>query len=181
MRHDIDVEAIGTMAALPDDMSPFQIGTGGIYKGVHFGVVGRMKIGWKDGNWNEWFIVSDDARKGWLAEAQGFYAVSFENEQPLSKEAEVQIASITEPGSMIDLYGKRFSVVDIKEATCIGSEGELPFRAPQGRRTTSIDLTGTNDDFASIEIEADKKRVYIGSYVEWSSLQCTNFRKLEGW
>ena len=181
VRHDVDVESIGTMASLPDDMSPFQIGTEGIYKGVHFGIIGRMKISWEDGNWNEWFIVSDDARKGWLAEAQGFYAVSFEKDDPVPQKTETTLKNINTLGSEVDLWGQEFKVVDIKQATCIGSEGELPFRAPQGRKTTSIDLTGHAEAFASIEIESDRKRIYIGSYVEWADLKCTNFRKYEGW
>ena len=41
VRHDLDVEAIGTMASLPEDMSPFQIGTEGYYQGTHFSLVGR--------------------------------------------------------------------------------------------------------------------------------------------
>ena len=181
VRHDADVEAIGTMASLPDDMSPFQIGTEGIYKGVHFGIIGRMKIGWEDGNWNEWFIVSDDARKGWLAEAQGFYAVSFEKDDPLPEKAEAALKNISSLGYEIDLWGHKFKVVDVKQATCIGSEGELPFCAPQGRKTTSIDLNGDGNEFASIEIDENKRRIYIGSYVEWEQLKCTNFRKYEGW
>ena len=81
VRRDLDVESIGTMAALPQDMSPFQIGTQGKFDGVGFGIIGRMKLSWENGYWNEWFIVSEDGRKGWLAEAQGFYAVSFEIEE----------------------------------------------------------------------------------------------------
>jgi len=91
VRHDVDLEAIGTMATLPDDMSPLQIGTDGFYQGTRFSLVGRMKIGWKDGSWNEWFMLADDGRKGWLAEAQGFYAVSFEIDGALDADVEQRI------------------------------------------------------------------------------------------
>jgi hypothetical protein len=181
VRRDVDVESIGTMAALPDDMSPFQVGTEGVYKSVHFGIIGRMKIGWDDGNWNEWFIVSDDQRKGWLAEAQGFYAVSFERNDPVSAETENALKKIGTLDLELDLWGQRFKVVDVKQATCIGSEGELPFRAPQGRKTLSVDLEGEKEAFASVEVEGDTRRIYVGSYVDWADLKCSNFRKYEGW
>lgn len=177
VRHDIDVQSIGTMAALPEDMSPFQIGTEGIYKGIHFGIVGRMRLSWEDGAWNEWFIISDDGRRGWLAEAQGAYAVSYE--QPPDADALSTFSPIL--GATLNLDGQRFEITDIKEATCVGSEGELPFTAPQGRKTTSIDLTGADKAFASIEIEDGQKRLYIGSYIDWPSLQCKNYRTFDGW
>src|SRR4051812_49254224 len=78
VRHDKDVEAIGKMAELPDDISPFQIGTTGTFRKIHFALAGRMKIGWEDGCWNEWFFFTDEGKKGWLAEAQGSLILSFE-------------------------------------------------------------------------------------------------------
>src|SRR5512139_495009 len=120
VRHDLDVEAIGKMAVLPDDMSPFQIGTEGFYLGQHFTLVGRMKMGWEDGSWNEWFMATDDGRKGWLAEAQGFYAVSFETEPPALdfavKAIQDQKKSGNFIGSNLRLNQIKFKVVDSKKA-----------------------------------------------------------------
>ncbi len=199
VRHDVDVESIGKMAALPNDMSPIQIGTEGVYRGIRFGIIGRMKIGWEDGSWNEWFILADDGRKGWLAEAQGFYAVSFEIEDTLlpnaaggflnkiksiigyDKPSLPTPRSVPKLGSYLTLNNQKLKVVDIKNAVCIGSEGELPFNAPQGRKTMAIDLLGTAGEFAAIEIENDQWRIYAGHYVEWDELRCHNLRPLEGW
>src|SRR5512139_643498 len=139
VRHDLDVESIGIAAALPEDMSPFQIGTEGYYQGVHFSLVGRMKIGWEDGSWNEWFMVTDDGRKGWLAEAQGFYAVCFEVEPPpldfAVRAIQHQKKDNSFIGSTLVLNSQKLKVVDSKKSSCLGSEGELPFAAPQGRLT----------------------------------------------
>jgi DNA-directed RNA polymerase subunit RPC12/RpoP len=193
VRHDVDVESIGTMAALPDDMSPLQIGTGGIYKGRLFGIIGRMKIGWEDGFWNEWFLVMDDGQKGWLAEAQGVYAISFEIDEPLDPKTEDDLNRRVDSfqdgsqkkrpalGSYLTLNNQKFKVADIKQATCLGSEGELPFTAPQGRKTLSIDLLGSNGEFGSIELLDGKQRIYLGDYVEWDEMHCQNLRALEGW
>jgi len=184
VRRDLDVESIGKMAAIPDDMSPLQIGTRGKFLGIGFGIIGRMKLSWSDGFWNEWFVIFDDGRKGWLAEAQGAYAVSFEIDKKefagLRKLKNIVLDKVI--GSNLVLEKKILKIVDIKEAICAGSQGELPFAAPVGRKTTSIDLVGEDGDFASIEVaEGESARVYMGKYVTWEELHCENFRILEGW
>jgi hypothetical protein len=186
VRTDDGLKNIGTMAALPDDMSPFQIGTEGTFKGVRFGVVGRMKIGYSDGWWNEWFIVSDDGRRGWLAEAQGFYAPCFElAERDESTEKTLQTLGRGDTaalmGKFFTIQGQKYKLVDAKEAECIGCEGELPFKAPQGRKTTTFDFIKGDGDFASIELTEEAPRIFTGSYVGWGALGCKFFREFEGW
>jgi hypothetical protein len=187
VRRDLDVESIGSMAMLPDDMSPLQLGTGGLYRGRAFSLIGRIKASWENGFWNEWFMMLDDGCNAWLAEAQGFYAVSF-----LYKEVEAKAASgkkTASPkserkpkiGSFRQFKDRRYRAVDIKEVRCVGSEGELPFSAPCGRKTTSVDYLGEDGEFACVEIDADEERIYIGHYVDWNELRCTNLRQLEGW
>ena len=177
VRHDKDVELIGTMAELPQDISPFQIGTTGRYKKVRFTLVGRMKIGWSEGVWNEWFLVSDEGKRGWLAEAQGFLAISYESDAPFE-------LTTKKPklGLFVTIEGKRFQISDIKETECIGSEGELPLIAPRGRKTTSIDLLGRDGEFAGIEIDGSgKTRVFLGEYAEFNDFAFSQLRDLPGW
>ena len=186
VRDDDALRKTGDMAQLPEDMSPFQIGSEGRFRGVRFGIVGRMKIGWEDGNWNEWFIVSDDGRKGWLAEAQGFYAPCFETTDTDSEtmaELKKKLVDIESGklGVRVRINNTQYKVVDVKQAVCIGSEGELPFSAPQGRETTTIDLTAGDGAFASIEVTENGLRVYEGAYVDWQQLDCKYYRTFEGW
>ena len=77
VRHDLNLEDIGKMAQLQTDGSPLQLRAEGKYRGVHFGVVGRIQLRFERGLWNEWHLLFDDMRSGWLGEAQGTYAVSF--------------------------------------------------------------------------------------------------------
>ncbi len=196
VRHDVDVESIGTMAALPDDMSPLQIGTTGSCQGLTFKVIGRMKIGWADGVWNEWFLDMDKGAKGWLAEAQGSYAISGEIDLRQEKSMNDLITALTAQeatgvyksasgdaalGSTIVLGNQQLKVVDIRRTVCLGSEGELPFVAPAGRETLSVDLSGSDGEFCCIELFDGAPRVYLGSYVEWDEMGCKNLRALEGW
>ena len=185
VRHDLDVEAIGTMAALPDDMSPFKIGSEGFYQGQHFSLIGRMKMGWDDGSWNEWFMATDDGRKGWLVEAQGFYAICFETAAPplafAVRAIKHQKKNVSLVGSHLVMDKQKLNVVDTKKASCLGSEGELPLAAPQGRLIVSVDLLGARGEFASVEIETGKMRAYLGRYVEWKDMRCSNIRTFDGW
>src|SRR5689334_14088345 len=73
-------EVIGVMAALPPDLSPFQVGTRGVWKRKGFEVVGRVRVEWAEGSWNEWCILYDATTVGWLAEAQGLLMISFPTE-----------------------------------------------------------------------------------------------------
>jgi hypothetical protein len=197
VRTDLDVQAIGKMAALPDDMSPLQIGTEGRFEGEHFGIIGRLKVGWRDGMWNEWHILTDSGRRGWIAEAQGSFAVSFDVEgglpdsarqaiaerlAPGTGEGGVPSASQLEPGFELVLDGDTWlRAVDVKDATCLGSEGELPFPAPKGRRTLAIDFVGREGQFATVEIEGETYRAFKGTYVEFDAFRFANLRPLEGW
>jgi hypothetical protein len=78
VRHDENLEDIGKMAALVEDRSPLQLGAEGRYKGVHFALIGRLQIKYSQGIWNEWHLLFDDMRNGWLSEAGGEYVLTFQ-------------------------------------------------------------------------------------------------------
>lgn len=190
------LENIGTMASLPADLSPFEIGTEGYCQGHHFGIVGRMKLEWSDGVWNEWFFVSDDGRKGWLAEAQGFYAPCFEvtegfnpENSPALKQMDGIFGSKKTSfkaykeliNKRIYIKGRNYTVVDVKSAECIGAEGELPLSTPVGRESICIDMLDEDGVFASLDICDGEVRAYVGQYVDWKTLRPSRFRLFEGW
>jgi len=177
VRHDLDVEVIGKMAVLAEDTSPFQLGTQGRYDGRMFQLIGRLKQQWSDGGWNEWCALFNDARHGWLAEAQGFYLVCFETEPAVALPARDTLR--VEQG--IQIGGESYRVDDIKEVTCAGSEGELPFPAPHGRKSTSVDLSADGGKFACIEYAEDGTRLSVGRYVDFAELKLSFLRKLDGW
>src|SRR5690349_21816400 len=77
LRQDLNIENLGVMADLKPDGSPIQLGTGGRYLNVHFTVIGRIQLQYENGIWNEWHLLFDDGRTGWLGEAQGIYTVTF--------------------------------------------------------------------------------------------------------
>ena len=140
VRHDLKVEAIGKMAELPPDLSPLQLGTRGEFDGLGFSIVGRVRLVYDEGSWNEWCAVFGDGRYGWVAEAQGIFMVSFENPAP-AKLSESDLATV---GRTIEIGGKAYQVCDRKETTCLASEGELPFEATPGFPSHPQSTSGSN-------------------------------------
>lgn len=168
---------MGTMSAVLDDVTPLQLGTRGFLEGVRFTLIGRLRLTWSDGFWNEWCVLFDDTRIGWLAEAQGFYMMSFETDGSVGAPARDQLRA----GLSVNLAGHVYRVDDIKSARCTASEGELPFAAPTGRQNLSVDLSSDDDRFACLDYSDEGMSLYLGHYVELSDLRLSNLRKIDGW
>jgi hypothetical protein len=176
VRQDLDLENIGKMAELPPDLSPFQIGSSGIFKAEKFELIGRQRVHWKNGSWNEWYLSFIEGGVGWLAEAQGFLMIS----RPAPEQSPPAL-ELCYPGASFLIDGGLFQVQDSKEVTLLGSEGELPSRGEKGRQFTSVDFVGDGDRFASIEYGEEKATVYLGVFVEIEDLRMTHLRSLDGW
>jgi hypothetical protein len=176
VRSDVSVEAIGTMASLPDDISPLWIGTSLIIDDSAYVVLGRIRMYWPDGAWNEWF-VDDGERPAWLVEAQGFFSIAFPRPMP----SILVGAPWPVLGATIDLEGTPYRVSDLKEATCRGSEGELPFAAPSGRVVRYADLNSPSGGFASLEDSDEGRRFFSGVNVHFDDLCFSHLRPVEGW
>ena len=175
------VETMGVMAELPPDLSPFQMGTRGTWKGTGFELVGRVRVAWQDGSWNEWCALFGDGRIGWLGEAQGLLMMSFPNEADAIDPASSKHYTV---GSWVELDGRRWTVTDIKKAVCLAGEGELPFVAEPNRARTSLDLEvvgGTVAAFASIEFYDEGPQLFVGEYVRFGDLHFTELRAVPGW
>jgi hypothetical protein len=177
VRHDMNLSLRGKMADLQDDMTPLQIGSSGIHNGKAFEVIGRLHVSYEDGVWNEWYAMFSGDKIGWLAEAQGFWAMCF----PVSTPG-VPTPQQLSPGMRLTLgqHGE-FMVEDIRDVVCRYSEGELPMDAAQGRKSRSVDLAGANDKMATIEYADDGVRVFVGAYQEFDSFKFKNLREIDGW
>jgi len=177
IRRDLDVEQIGVMGALIDDASPLQLGAEGVWRSTHFAVVGRLQVKWEQGGWNEWYCVFDDGRTGWLGEAAGEYAMSFETPvpEPLPAWASLQ------PGMPVTLGGVAYEITDVREAEVVGGEGELPFRVGSGWTTRSADLRNDTARFATLDYSDEAPRVYLGEAVDVPGLKLRGLREFEGW
>jgi hypothetical protein len=177
VRHDINWEDVGKMAQLQTDGSPLQLRAEGKYRHVHFGVVGRIQLRFDQGLWNEWYLLFDDMRGGWLGEAQGTYAVSFVTEQkePVPDFADLRV------GQRYRIEGKWYEVRDLQSAVCIAGEGELPFRVGPGYEAPVADLQGENNAFVTLDYSEERPLVFVGEYVDFDELELSGLREFDGW
>jgi hypothetical protein len=177
VRHDINVEDIGKMAELKLDGSPLQLAAQGRYRGINFGVVGRIQLRFDAGIWNEWHLFFDDGRSGWLGEAQGNYAVSFLTQVS----GDVPAFDSLKVGKKVQLKGQWFEVQNLESAHCIGGDGELPFKVGAGYDAPVADLLGEKNAFATLDYSEDSPLVFIGEHMEFDALHFSGLRQFDGW
>lgn len=177
LRSDMNLESLGKVAELQADGSPLQLYATGTFDGDSFTVLGRMQLKFPEGFWNEWFIDFNSGRQGWLGEAQGLYAVSFKSE---SKENLPAFAAL-QVGRTLTLAGEDFSVRDLREASYLSAQGELPFRPPLGETAPLADLQGEGDRFATIDYSEKEPILFLGRMREFAQLNFSRLKELEGW
>jgi len=177
VRHDLDLENIGKMAQLQADGSPLQLRTEGRYRGSSFTIVGRIQLRFERGLWNEWHLLFDDRRSGWLGEAAGLYAVSF----PARVAEKIPKFEDLRAGQTVLLDQQPYEVTDVEEAFCVGGEGELPFQIGPGYEAPVADLTGPGERFATLDYSEEPPLVYLGEYVEFEELHLSGLREIDGW
>jgi ribosomal protein L37AE/L43A len=172
VRHDQALEDIGKMAALLEDRSPLQLRAEGSYKGVHFALIGRIQIKYSQGIWNEWHLMFDDMRTGWLSEAGGEYVLTFAQFVPeaLPKFEELKIAQ------RLVLASQTWTVSNIESAECIAGQGELPFKVGAGYPVPAIDLRN-GKNFATLDYSETPPLMFVGEAVDFKSLKLSNPRQ----
>ena len=177
VRHDVDLERVGQVATIPDDASPIQLGTEGIYRNRAFQVIGRIVYEYEQGKWNEWHLIFNDGTSGWLADAQLEYAVSFWTAPPAPLPAENKIAR----DHRFSWHGADYLVTTITRAHYVGVEGELPFVYWDKTDLTFVDLRSPDARFATIDYSENPPLLFIGEAVGYDDLRLNNVRQFEGW
>ncbi len=179
LRGDDGLKTVGTAAILPFDVSPIVIGTRGTTEGQAFEVVGRVRWGWTDGAWNEWLLTLADGSTRWLGEAMGTFMLLAD--APLPALRDFADGGAIAPGLRVTVDGQDFVATDVKTATCLGAEGQLPFAAPAHWTITSVDFR--NPDGASLSVQRDDRgtSAYCGRYVDLIDLAPTGLRRFDDW
>jgi hypothetical protein len=182
VRRDVSLESLGRVAQVPEDLSPLQLHTAGVFEKRHFTLIGRIRKAWDEGSWNEWCALFDDQRLWWLAEAQGDLVMTFEHPlDPFATTRTPESFRGIAAGDTLPLGGRRFTVSDVKQVTVSGAEGELAAGLPLNAALTSIDLKGPGLEFATIEAMANAVQLFMGRYVEFEECRFTGLRALGGW
>jgi DNA-directed RNA polymerase subunit RPC12/RpoP len=166
-----DLENLGRMADLLPDSTLIRLGTEGHYKGVHFAVVGRIQLKHEAGLWNEWHLLFDDQRSGWLGEGSGEFFLTFQKTGASGVPAFDQFKA----GMRVKIGGKDFTVTDIEKAFCVAGEGELPFRVGAGYEAPVVDLQ-SGSLYLTLDYSESPPLMFLGERVELPGLKLTQLK-----
>lgn len=179
IRTDVDVENLGKMADLLPDSSLLQIGSQGTYKNSSFSVIGRVQYQHETGIWNEWHVLFDNGKTGWLSEASGSFVLSFLSDVRIRhlplEQYKLDLSVPLFEGAI--LRKERLTVTNIENARCIAGQGELPFKINTGFDVTVVDLSNPNY-FVSLDFSETPPLVFMGEPVELHALFLTNLREI---
>lgn len=175
VRHDANLELIGKVAELFDDVTPLQVRASGRVPEGSFALLGRVRWKWSDGAWNEWFMSFNNGKTGWLAEAQGSYSACVEKKAtPTSLPPLVELS----PGKQVQIDGTVYEVDDIKKAEAHALEGEMPVVVKPGTRKITVDMSDKEGRYACLEYSDDGVRLYVGRHYDLAELKLTGLRRV---
>ncbi len=147
-------------------MSPLGIGVRGGYEGAPFELAGRLGVVSGEHSWSEWYLLFSDGREGWLVMAPDMSAILF----PAAPGAGIPPRSGLYPETRLQIGNDLFDIDEIRNTFCTGSEGRLPFPAPQGRRCLCVDLASDDRARARIAYADEGNALYVGRTVELAEL-----------
>jgi hypothetical protein len=177
VRHDVNLERVGTVGDVPLDSSPVQRGAVGTWRGRGFTVVGRIMYRHARGGWNEWHLRFGDGGGGWLSDAQLEWAVTELVEAPPRLPGPRSIAR----SNVVNHGGESFTVTTLTRAHYMGVEGELPFEYWDKSEVLFADLRTPTARFATIDYSEPTPLFFVGEFVPFDALGLQGLRAFEGW
>lgn len=184
VRTGVDVRLIGKVSAIIDNGSPILLHSQGKFEGVPFVLEGRLQVQYQRGTWNEWLASFADGTIGWLADAQGQFAL-LKAIDPNQIAGRVPTFHSFKPGEVFRIAGRTVVVVDRRAAAYKGAEGMLPFRAEPGVVYHGVDLRGYQGEFITLDWGGDPNHdqpiPYVGRAVSLAELGLFPLRRFEGW
>lgn len=147
------LEDVGKSACLTEEPSIFEIHKRYKYKDWKFTPVGRVRYDFGDGYWEEWYVRDDAGKEAWVSVDEGEIAI----EKPFGKNLKLPAFEEIKVGGAIMINRQRMTVIEKNSCTCVGAQGELPFKAVIGETYNYIDLLGQRRASFTIEYEEDNK------------------------
>ncbi len=138
---------IGQSAELFDDHSPLQLGAAGRWQGAVFTLVGRLQMAYAQGSWNEWHVLFDSGKGGWLSEDNGRYVMAFDAPAPPG----LPRADDLQPGAAVQVAGQAWQVASITAARIAAAQGELPYAPDLSNEFTLVDLRNRQGEVGTID------------------------------
>ncbi len=165
-----DIQKIGYQAPLVDYGSLIKINQRIKFQKLDLRVLGRLRMEFEDGFWDEWYIEISgmkDHTHGWLQEDDGTFTLFIEKKKITRPVVYKQI----KVGKHSDLGGNwtPIFVTSKNKGKVFGGEGELPFAVEPGEEVFFIDGLDQGD-LVSLEIMEDEKVLMKGIPLKWDEM-----------
>lgn len=154
---DTGLDPTGRTAKLTDLPSKLFIDAEGSIAGQSFRAIGRLRYQYDAGYWDEWFIMLDSDKPGWLVEDEGTYKLYHKTTLTgaIPPYEEVRV------GTTMSIGDRSVFVTEKGEANIAGSEGQLAFPVLPGEEIRYIDGNDGADQ-VSIEYTTNEIELLVG-------------------
>lgn len=159
------LDATGKTAALSDFMSALRTGAGGRFEGRGFLTLGRARYAYRDGYWDEWFVLFDDGSEAWIDEDEGeltLLQISTEGEPPPGYDA-------LQTGRTARVGGRDMYITERRTATVDGVEGQLPRDVRPGAPVRYVEGTAGTTAMKLAELDGVAS-IFIGRVIDPDTL-----------
>lgn len=166
-----NLSMIGQKSFLVDYGSIFKIGKKGKIKNMNFQVLGRLRIDYEDGFFDEWYLNTPQGQK-WLSEDEGkfvFFHESYEvNDPNILDLINCKVGTYYEYKDDMKLF-----LIEKSSASINGGEGELPFQVRPNQKMNYIDAL-CNQKLYSFEFLPNTIELHIGEYLDINEIKILN-------
>ncbi len=161
----------GTIAAPIESDSPVELGMKGYYQGHHFEIRGVVRLGHDAGGfWDEWYLLFDDGRWGWLAEVQQHFYLTFAVEVRQPGKIPAFDAIQLEQRFQLTAGDPPMLVAEKGHGSPLGARGEIPYSLAPQKIYQYADLSGPGGRFGTIDFGETPPTVYFGRAVALGDL-----------
>jgi hypothetical protein len=99
------------------------------------------------GSWNEWHVLFDSGKGGWLSEDNGRYVMAFDAPAPSG----LPRADSLQAGAAVQVGGQAWQVASVTAARISAAQGELPYAPNLAGEFTLVDLRNRQGEVGTID------------------------------
>jgi hypothetical protein len=158
--NDTGLDPTGQTAKLAELPSPLYVDATGQIRGRQFQVMGRLRYQYDSGLWDEWFLVFDDGRPGWLQEDEGEYILYHKETLTSAVPPFDDVAA----GSVIRIANRDVFITEKGRARIAGGEGQLAFNILPGQEVRYLD-GNSGEEQVSVEYTTNEIELSVGQAV----------------
>ena len=119
----------------------------------------------------------------WLGEAMGQFMLLVERPdllllppmQDFARDGNLPL------GTRVTINDITYTAADIKQARCLGGEGDLPFPTPPDWTVTSVDFRSPEGTSLNVQRDTQGTSVWVGRYVDLPDLEPVGLRRFDDW